>query len=200
MSLVISGGVGTFYDTALTKPREVAIQNGAQADPRKVEQGENPSLTALREIGNGNLLDIPGTAVEGPEDTAVQGTHEIYGKFALLGTVVGSKKYTLAIIEDKELQTQKVYKIGYPISGGVITDILREKIIILLDGKYVIFRIEGGAGLGKRPVPPKLDEGSKLITVNLRDMQVAFESLNQPMSRAAMVPLSSDPESGAGGF
>ena len=145
-------------------------------------------------------MDIPGTAVEGPKDAAVRGADEIHGKFALLGTVVGSKKYALAIIEDKELQTQKVYKIGHPISGGVITDILREKIIILLDGRYVIFRIEGGAGSGKEHVAPNLDEGSKLITVNLQDMQVAFESLNQPMSKAAMVPLSSDPESGAGGF
>jgi type II secretory pathway component PulC len=172
----------------------------AETDPRKVEQGKNPSASGLREIGDGTVADISRTAVEETKDAAAQGADQIYGKFALLGTVVGGKKYALAIIEDKELQTQKVYKIGYPISGGVITDILREKIIILLDGRYVIFRIEARTGSGKESVAAKLNEGSKLITVNLRDMLVAFESFKQPMSEAAMVPLSSDPESGPGGF
>jgi type II secretory pathway component PulC len=198
--LVISGVVGLFYDTALTEPGEGEIQNGPQPALKKVEQGKNPSETNLRGMGVGNLLEIPGTAWEDPKESAAQEVERFHGKFALLGTVVGGKKYASAIIEDKELQTQKVYKIGYSISGGVITDILREKIVILIDGKCVMFRIEGGAGSRKEHVGPKLDEGSKWITASLGDMQVAFDSLNQPMSKATMVPRSPDLEIGSGGF
>ncbi len=200
MSLLISSGVGLFYETALTKPGEGDMRNGPQTAQRKVERGKNPSVTDLRRIGDGNLLVIPRTAGEEPKEPVNQEIEQFQAKFALLGTVVGGKKYASAIIEDKELQTQKVYKIGYPISGGVVADILRGKVIILFDGKHVIFRIEGGTGSGEEHVASKLDEESKLITVSLADMQLAFESLNQPMSRAAMMPLSSDLETGAGGF
>jgi type II secretory pathway component PulC len=189
LSLVISGGVGIFYETALTKWGEVEIQNGDQPAPRKVDQGKNTSATDLRGIGDGNLLDISRTAVEEPKDAAALGVEQIHTKFALLGTVVGDKKYALAIIEDKERQTQTVFKIGESIFGGFITDILKDKIIIQLDGEYLVFSIEGGANSRKEQVVPRL-----------ADIQVALADLVLARSKARMVPLSSDLEMGEGGM
>jgi type II secretory pathway component PulC len=114
--------------------------------------------------------------------------------------VVGDKRYALAIIEDKERQTQAVFKIGEPIFGGFITDILKDKIIIQLDGEYFVFSIRGGANSRKEEVAPRLDEESKLINVSLRDIQVALADLVLARSKARMVPLSSDLEMGAGGM
>ncbi len=145
-------------------------------------------------------MEIPRTAVEEPKDAAAQDLDQIYRKFALLGTVVGDKKYALAIIEDKERQTQTVFRIGESIFGGFITDILKDKIIIQLDGEYLVFSIEGGANSRKEQVVPRLEEESKLISVSLRDIQVALADLLLARSKARMVPLSSDLEMGAGGM
>jgi type II secretory pathway component PulC len=200
LSLVLSVGVGIFYETALTKPGEIDIQNRAQSPARKVEQGKNNSAIDLRGSDDGNPLEIPRAAVEEPKDVAAQGLDQIYEKFELLGTVVGDKKYALAIIEDKERQTQTVYKIGEAIFGGFITDILKDKIIIQLDGVYLVFSIEGGANSKREQAVPRLDEESKLINVSLRDIQVALADLILARSKARMVPLSSDIEMGAGGM
>ena len=200
LSLVLSVGVGIFYETALTKPGEIDIQNRAQSPPSKAEQGKNTSAIHLRGSDDGNPLEIPGTAVEEPKDAAARGLDQIYLKFALLGTVVGDKKYALAIIEDKERQTQTVFKIGESIFGGFITDILKDKIIIQLDGEDLVFSIGGGAKSRKEEVAPRLDEETKLINVSLRDIQVALADLLLARSKARMVPLSSDLEMGAGGM
>lgn len=200
LSLVLSVGVGIFCETALTKPGEVGVQNKARTSPSKVEQGKNNSTLDLRVSDNGNPLGIPRTAVEEPKGAASLGLDQIHEKFALLGTVVGDKKYALAIIEDKKRQTQTVFKIGESIFGGFITDILKDKIIIQLDGESFVFSIGGGAKSRKEEVTPRLDEESKLINVSLRDIQVALADLVLARSKARMVPLSSDLEMGAGGM
>jgi len=200
LSLVLSVGVGIFYETALTKPGEVGVQNKAPISPSNAEQGKNSSAIDLRGSDDGNPLEIPRIAIEEPKDAAAQGLDQIYRKFALLGTVVGDKKYALAIIEDKERETQTVFRIGESIFGGLITDILKDKIIIQLDGEYLVFSIEGGANSRKEQVVPRLEEESKLISISLRDIQVALADLLLARSKARMVPLSSDLEMGAGGM
>jgi type II secretory pathway component PulC len=200
LSLVLSVGVGIFCETALTKPGEVGVQNKAQTSPSRAEQARNNSAIDLKVNDDGNPLETPRTGVEEPKDAAARSFEQIYDKFALLGTVVGDKKYALAIIEDKERQTQTVFKIGEPIFGGFITDILKDKIIIQLDGESFVFSIGGGANSRKEEVAPRLDEESKLINVSLRDVQVAISDLVLARSKARMVPLSSDLEMGAGGM
>lgn len=200
LSLVLSVGVGIFYETALTKPGEIDIENRTQIPPRKVEQGNNSSAIDLRGSGDGSPLEIPGTAVEEPKNAAAVGLDQIYKKFALVGTVVGDKKYALAIVEDKERQAQTVFKIGESIFGGFITDILKDKIIIQVDGESFIFSIGGGANSREEQAVPRLDEESKLINVSLRDIQVALADLILARSRARMVPLSSGLEMGAAGM
>ena len=199
-SLVLSVGLGIFCETALTKPGEVGVQNKVLTSPSRAEQARNNTAIDLRVSNNGNPLETPRTGIEEPKDAAARSFEQIYDKFALLGTVVGDKRYALAIIEDKERQTQTVFKIGEPIFGGFITDILKDKIIIQLDGESFVFSIGGGANSRKEEVAPRLDEESKLINVSLRDIQVALADLVLARSKARMVPLSSDLERGAGGM
>ena len=198
--LVLSFGVGIFYKTALTKPGEVGVQNKAQTSPSKMEQGKNNSTLDLRELDEGKSLEAPRSGALEPKDGTARSLDRLYEKFALLGTVVGDKKYALAIVEDKERQTQTVYKIGEAFFGGSITDITKDKIIIQLDGKSFVFSIGGGANSKKEQGVTRLDEEEKLINVSVRDIQVGLADLVLAKSKARMVPLSSGFETTAGGM
>jgi general secretion pathway protein C len=199
LSAFIVAGVGISYNTAPATQTQVDTQSGAGPLSKNVEQDKKASLTDSNMIEDGKLLGSPQTTGEEPGKKTTQAVDQIYDKFALLGTVVGNKDYALAIIEDKALQSQKVYKIGHPIYGGVITDILREKVIIRLHGKDLVFKMGGGSHSGNQDVKPKADEEKRLVTVSLQDMQEAFDVLIQPTTRVRLARRSPGIETGKGG-
>lgn len=188
------------YNPALATQSQVDTQSGAGPLSKNVEQDKKASLTDSRPIDDSTLLGKPQTTGNDPEKASTPKFGQIYDKFTLLGTVVGNKDYALAIIEDKALQRQKVYKIGHPIYGGVITDILRERVIIRLHGKDLVFKMGGGSHSGNEDVRPKADEEKRLVTVSLQDMQEAFEVLALPTTKARLARRSPDLEAGNGGL
>jgi len=199
LSSVVVGGLGIFSGTALTTQTQVETQSVAEPLSKNGEQDKKVSLTDSGLVDDSKLLGNPQTTGEDPKKTRTQAFDQIYNKFALLGTVVGNKDYTLAIIEDKALQSQKVYKIGHSIYGGVITDILREKVVLRLHGKYLVLKMGGSSHPGSEDVSPMADEERKFVTVSLEDMRQAFDVLSQPKSRARLARRSSDMETGNGG-
>ncbi len=199
LSVFIVAGVGISYNPALATQTQVDTQSRVGPPSKTVEQDKKAPPTDSRLIDDRELLGSPQTTSEEPRKKSTQAVDQIYNKFALLGTVVGNKDYALAIIEDKVLQSQKVYKIGHPIYGGVITDIQRERVIIRLHGKDLVFKMGGGSHSGKEDVKPKADEEKRLVTVTLQDVQEAFDALIQPMSKVRLARRSPSIETGKGG-
>ncbi|MGD8228686.1 MAG: PDZ domain-containing protein [Desulfobacteraceae bacterium] len=186
LSAFIVAGVGISYNTPLATQSQVHTQSGA-----------GPLDSPL--IDGSNVLGAPLTPGDPPQKPAEQSVDQIYNHFALLGTVVGNKDFALAIIEDKALGTQKLYKVGQYLYGGVITDILRERVIIRLHGKDLVFKMGGGSHSGNQDVKPKADEERRLVTVSLESVQEAFEALSQPMTKVRLARRSPNIETGNGG-
>ena len=199
-SAVIFGGVGISYKIALAEPGEGGIKDGAGPIASNAARDDRTVLTDSGAIEARNLPDISQTTGKEPKERTTSEFDQIYSKFALLGTVVNDKNHAFAIIEDKELRTQKVYKVGHSIHGGIITDILREKVIIRLRGKELLFKMGGNVHSGTEAAEVKPAEGTKRVTVSPLDMREAFDALSQPMSKVRMVRRASDLESGKGGL
>lgn len=201
LSAFIVGGVGISYNTALTMQTQVETQSVAEPLSKNGEQDKKAPPTGSSLIDDSKLRASPQNMGEEPRKKTTQAVDQIHDRFALLGTVVGNKDYALAIIEDKALRTQRLYKIGHSLYGGVITEILREKVTIRLHGKDLVFKMGGGGSLsGDEDVGPKLEEERRLVRVSLRDMQDAFDAFHQPTSGARLVRRSSDMGIGKAGL
>lgn len=199
-SAFLLGGVGISYRIPLAEPGE----GGAKDVPGRIGTNlEHYERTASNDSKTIDARNLPGTSQDtdaGRKERTSKELAQFCSKFALLGTVVDDKNYALAIIGDKELRTQEAYKVGHSIHGGIITDILREKVVIRLRGKELVLEIGNGVHSGSEDAEAKFFEGTRLVTVSLQDMRKAFDALSQPDSHARMVPRSSDLGIGKGGL
>jgi type II secretory pathway component PulC len=186
LSAFIVAGVGMSYNPALATQTQVDTKSGA-----------GPLAPPL--INDSKWVDRFRATGNDPEKVSTPKFGQIYDKFTLLGTVVGNKDYALAIIEDKSLKSQKVYKVGHSLYGGVITDIQRERVIIRLLGKDHVFKMGGTSHFGNQGVEPKAEEEKRLVTVSPQDVQEAFDTLIQPTSKVRLSRRSPGIETGKGG-
>ncbi len=71
----------------------------------------------------------------------------------LMGTVKGDDDANRAIILDKKTREQQLYEVGDAIQGAFIKDILRGKVVVVLDGKDEILDISEAASMRKKVRP-----------------------------------------------
>lgn len=68
--------------------------------------------------------------------------HPAFRNLALLGTVSGDSLAAFAVIAERDVQTQKLYRLGDSILDGVIVDISKDKVIIRRNGKDQILTMQ----------------------------------------------------------
>jgi hypothetical protein len=190
VAAVISGMVGISLKTTLAKPVEGALQeeggvasgNGRQDGPRSMADG--------RLGGDGNLTDPRTPSGEAPQEASTPQLDRFYTKFVLLGTVVGDRGLSFAIIEDRELKSQRVYRIGHPIHGGVVTAILKDQVVVQFGEKDAALKIGGGAGttLPSSAAQTTLEGERQFVTVSLHGLRNVMEDLNQSGSKTRIMP------------
>jgi general secretion pathway protein C len=119
-------------------------------------------------------------------------------KIALLGTVVGDRQSTLAVIKDKGKKRQELYREGDTIQGADIRKILRGKVILRIGGRDEILTIEEGAASGtekKYPGSGPIDKRTRkgdTITVSRSALQKSLKDIHQLLSQARIRPYFRD--------
>ncbi len=97
----------------------------------------------------------------------------------LWGTIVGEKGRLYAVIEDSIQKQQKLYKQGDVLRNAKIKRILREKVILDIDGKDIILKLKiKKCHLGKRAKSTKTEQKLKLrgtITTHVKNYAVIEE-------------------------
>lgn len=119
-------------------------------------------------------------------------------KIALLGTVVGDRQSTLAVIKDKAKKTQDLYREGDTVQGADIRKILRGKVILRVGGRDEILTIEESAASGSekeypvsKPIQQRTTKGST-ITVSRSELQESLKNIHQLLSQARIRPYFRD--------
>jgi general secretion pathway protein C len=175
-----------------------------QADPTPVAQTTAP-LSDYKAIISRNIFNSGNEPVaETPKTEAVDidKLKETDLKLKLWGTVTGQNKRAYAVIEDTKAREQNLYRTGDSIQKAVVKLILREKVVLSVDGRDEILAMEeirsskGGRLSKRRPQSsgasgsPRLPVSSYPRKIRLKGAQIekAMENLGQLMEQATLRP------------
>ncbi|MCP4744939.1 MAG: PDZ domain-containing protein [Desulfobacteraceae bacterium] len=136
--------VGLTYRIIEASIGQSAVQQPAQAEKTAVSQKKRPkrlTISHYRPIVERNLFKTKkGNAkpvLPDPEEL-----EETKLDLKLWGTVSGLKKRTYAVIADNKNRKQNLYREGESIQNAKIKSILREKVILSVNGKDEILAME----------------------------------------------------------
>ncbi|MFC1892094.1 type II secretion system protein N [Thermodesulfobacteriota bacterium] len=100
-------------------------------------------------------------------------------KLSLRGTVNAGMENAAAIIENSEEQKQKLYKIGNIIAGGVLSQILKEKVVIRIDRRDYVLIMDSIS----RP-----EEDESIVIIRRQDLENSLENIENFMSQVRIKP------------
>ena len=111
-------------------------------------------------------------------------------KLKLLGTVSGNNKKAYAVIEDTAKKHQDLYRIGDSIQNATLKMILREKVILRVNGKDEILGIEEASGSRKTGIVSKRAgmATSQNITLKRSRIESAVKDVNSLMKQVRIRP------------
>ncbi len=188
ISVVIFAGVSTFYKIVRLRLNQDNLQPPVKISTEVVENRKGPTR--------------PESCVGIDSDkriSAVSKTHPdpVLHKLALRGTVNSGQENALAVIEDREIRRQGLYRIGDPIQGGVIKEILKEKAIIRFREKDEILVMESGAPSEElsKYAEKEFGKGGISVRVAHEDLEKAFKNVKDIMSQMRVRPVILDGES-----
>lgn len=165
------------------------------------EKIRKPALSAYAPISNRNLFKV--TTVKQvepskPEPKAenIKDMEETRLKVKLWGTVWGENaQKTYAVIEDQIRREQSLYQEGDMIQTAIVKKILREKVILNVNGKDEILFMEDntqGRRLGKAITPQKspvrkvssVPPGQNRVTLHRSQITSAVRNIHQLLRQA----------------
>jgi general secretion pathway protein C len=124
-------------------------------------------------------------------------------KLKLFGTVTGSKSESYAVIQDLKSRKQSLYSVGDAVRTAVVKRILRNKIILDVNGENQILEIEKrrGATVERHPFNRSVASrsngpGTRKIVVSRTLVDQAMGNMNHLMRQARVRPHFTDGKPG----
>jgi len=177
-------GVGLVYQSAteeMTAPDDSAVEN--RTPPPSQRRAAGP-LSAYSIVTRRDLFKTGVTpSAAAPQDLNLEELKETQLDLRLWGTVVlGDDQPDYAVVEDKRARKQQLYRVGDPIQNAVVKAILREKVVLSVDGKDEILTMEEVPASGIAPVRPSaLPASAARPTPIEREMIVDREMVSDAM-------------------
>lgn len=135
------------YDYAL--PASVATKQVVSS-----KDATTHPLSYYKAVTERNLFNTKTKTGQQPKKLDIEALKPTDLKLKLFGTVTGDEKKAYAVIEETQKRRQNLYRIGDTIQNASIKMILREKVVLRVDGKDEILGIEevpGGSRASGRP-------------------------------------------------
>ncbi len=188
-------GVKGFYRIVITK---IAVQTPESHMKKIPEVKDNifKPIAYYRKITDRNLFKT-GAEISVKKkgvDLDLEGLQETELNLKLWGTVTG--KTTFAVIEDTKERKQNLYHVGDSIQNAVVKMILREKVVLDVNGKDEVLNIEETAfpqkGGAKRSTEISGEysrsENSQKITLQRSQVEGAMANVTELMGQAKIRP------------
>ena len=157
-------------------------------------------LSAYSAIAQRNLFNTNPDTVAPEQTINVDNLKETDLKLKLWGTVAGEGRRAYAVIEDTKTKEQSLYRTGDSIQNATLKMILRQKVVLSVNGQDEILGMEEPGSVkrgGVRPqlarqdtTPPKLPVSSypRQLTLNSDQIESALENVDQLMEQARIRP------------
>jgi general secretion pathway protein C len=191
--------VNGFYRvmTARLEPGPNARTVPTQAPDTDDPGHKHKPFSYYRSIIDRNLFNTNAEAAPAkPEPIDIEKLKVTELKLKLWGTVTGDKDEAYAVIEETKARKQNLYRAGDTIQTASVKMILREKVILTVDGKDEILQMEefqSGRSRGRisrRPPrrQPQKTRSSRSITLKRSMVENAAGNLNNLMKQVRMRP------------
>lgn len=190
LSIIIYAGVDIFYRVVRSQLRQMNNQKVYTAQAPEVIQSRRAPLRDYEVINSRNLFGSVEKAVVNTKPEAIETLEPTSLKIALLGTVAGSEKNAVAVIEEKQLRKQGLYRVGDSVQGALIKMILRGKVILRVGDKDEILTMDedtsskSGNGKGRS----KASGDQTTIRVRRSDIESSMRNINTLLSQVRIRP------------
>lgn len=118
------------------------VEVDKQAFSSLKQETHRNSLTHYNAIAERNLFNVSDEIEQKTAQVDIEALEQTELKLKLLGTVTGSKDKAYAVIEQQKEKQQDLYRIGDSIQNATVKMILREKVILSVNGKDEILEME----------------------------------------------------------
>jgi general secretion pathway protein C len=147
-------------------------------------------LSYYQTIIERNLFKTNSETGSGPDKLDIETLQPTDLNLNLLGTITGDQKEAYAVIEDTAVKKQDLYRIGDTIQNATVKMILREKVVLNVNGKDEILGIEKTNGSQKirKPSTELGRTGSQNITVKRSQIDSAIKDVNTLMKQVRIRP------------
>jgi len=189
ISVAVYFGINAFYITATDK-----LDHGHPATPtgKQISSPEEETVHSkdyYNTIGQRNLFNTK-KKTDKIEPVNIETLKQTDLKLKLWGTVTGDRGKTYAVIEERKGKKQNLYKVGDSIQNATVKIILREKVVLTVNGKDEILELEKGTGDYKSIISSKKSKKSFSQSISLKRSKIekAVNNVNNLMKQVKIRP------------
>lgn len=135
-------GSTLFYKIFVPNPDKTSLPSITKIEPVFSEQQQTRRLSAYNSITNRNLFNTKDKSDSKPKGINIDSLKQTELKVKLWGTVTGQIETAYAVIEETEKRKQNLYKTGDPVQNATLKVILRNKVVLVVNGKDEILELE----------------------------------------------------------
>ena len=184
LTLALFLAVSGFYWAVTAGVQRYLDKNPLQViDPYTIAKPMDRKNAAT--MGHADAARRSGPAEKSGQQVKRPGRHPIETDLLLMGTVAGSPSASFAIIKDKSVGSQGLYRLGQAIRGGTIAEILREKVVIVIGDRRFVLAAQDHEG--QEPV-----EKQGAIGIATGDIREALDHMEQALAQIDFQPYSTD--------
>lgn len=198
ITIAIYFGVKVFYVTTTGRlDKGSVVRANSQINTASTHMTSFP-FSHYRPIIERNLFKTRKEALQGVDEVDVENLEQTELKLKLLGTVTGGEDSAYAVIEDEKERRQNLYKVGDTVQNASLKMILREKVILSVNGRDEILEIEkvsssGSSRPGRRPARTAASKTTRVprtqrINLKRSVLEEATGNMNQLMKDVSIQP------------
>lgn len=151
---IILLGISIVYRPSAIDDTALALKPTAAAPHAGTKPSSQPKPFAYYEaISQRDLFQTPKEAASAPAAIALEDLKPTELKLKLWGTITGEDGMRRAVIADQSKRQQSLFRVGDEVANAKIKMILREKVILSVNGENQILEIEKPAKAGAPSTP-----------------------------------------------
>ncbi len=193
LTVGIFAGVKIFYKIVTEQLDHDTQYREIYKTAPSLEDKISSPLSYYNTITKRNLFNTKKGNVKTSEQIDIEALKQTELKLKLLGTVTGDEKRAYAVIQEEKEKQQYLYRIGDTIQKATLKIILREKIILNVNGKDEVLEIEeirstGAGRITRRTSRARTTSSRQNITLNRSQIEDAVKDVNNLMKQVNIQP------------
>jgi general secretion pathway protein C len=181
--------VKAFYGIAISRFDRIDTPVGSHKQVLSPTSEARQPLSYYDPIIKRNLFNTQAGAHQKSQPVDLETLKPTELNLKLWGTVMGEGTGAYAVIEETKARKQNLYRVGDAIQNATVKMILREKVVLRVEGKDEILEIEKASTAGSKVVGARAEKVGMAKNVILRSMlDDATKNINELMAQVRIRP------------